>query len=82
MWGGFMSVSNSSPASALTRCRQLPSVKALDLSPAGMECLIAFLARGQRHKYLNSPPPFPHLIIDNLFDSALLEDVLQDVKKT
>jgi len=78
MWGGFMSVSNSSPASALTRCRQLPSVKALDLSPAGMECLIAF-GEGQRHKYLNSAP-FPHLIIDNLFDSALLEDVLQDVK--
>ena len=63
---------------ALTQYTETPAIKTLDLSEAGTRKLIAF-GEGQRQKYLNSAP-FPHLIIDNLFDNALLEDVLQGVK--
>ncbi len=63
---------------ALTQYTEAPAVKALDLSPAGMENLLTF-GEGQRQRYLNNAP-FPHLVIDNLFPTALLEDVLQDVK--
>lgn len=64
--------------SALTQYTEAPAVKALDLSPAGMENLLIF-GEGQRQRYLSSTP-FPHLIVDNLFPTALLQDVLQDVK--
>ena len=67
-----------SKASALTRCVDAPAIKALDLSEAGMASLIAF-GEGQRQRYLNNVP-FPHLVIDNLFPTALLEDVLEDVR--
>lgn len=82
--GGFMPSSNSAPSAnsapavpALTQYIESPAIKTLDLSPAGTENLIAF-GESQRHKYLNSTP-FSHIVIDNLFDNALLEDVLQDV---
>ena len=65
------------PAGALTRCTESPAVKTLDLSAAGTEQLIAF-GKTQRQTYLSNAP-FPHIVIDNLFDNALLEDVLQDV---
>lgn len=68
---------NSVSTSALTQYLESPAIKRLDLSAAGAERLIAF-GEGQRQKYLNNLP-FPHLIINNLFDNALLEDVLQDV---
>jgi Rps23 Pro-64 3,4-dihydroxylase Tpa1-like proline 4-hydroxylase len=60
----------------LTQYTETPAVKTLDLSAAGTENLIAFGA-DQRQRYLNNAP-FPHLVIDNLFPTALLEDVLQD----
>ncbi len=63
---------------ALTQYTEAPAIKTLDLSAAGTEKLIAF-GEGQRQKYLNSAP-FPHLIIDNLFDNALLTDVLRNVE--
>ncbi len=62
---------------ALTQYTETPAVKTLDLSSAGTEKLIAF-GEGQRQRYLNNSP-FPHLVIDNLFPTALLEDVLKDV---
>lgn len=64
-------------ATALTQCIESPAIKTLDLSAAGTERLIAFGER-QRQKYLSNAP-FPHIVINNLFDNALLEDVLQDV---
>ena len=63
---------------ALTQYTEAPAVKALDLSAAGMENLLTF-GEGQRQRYLSSAP-FPHLVIDSLFPTALLQDVLQDVK--
>lgn len=63
---------------ALTQYSESPAIKTLDLSAVGTEKLTAF-GEGQRQKYLNNAP-FPHLIIDNLFDSALLTDVLRDVE--
>lgn len=63
---------------ALTQSIEAPAIRTLDLSAAGTEKLIAF-GEGQRQRYCNSLP-FPHIVVDNLFDNALLEDVLQDVK--
>ena len=68
----------SSSSFSLTHCTETPAIKTLDLSEVGTQKLIAF-GESQRQKYLSNAP-FPHLIIDNLFDNALLEDVLQDVK--
>lgn len=62
---------------ALTQYTEVPAVKALDLSPAGMENLLTFGA-DQRQQYLSNAP-FPHLVVDDLFSNALLQDVLQDV---
>jgi hypothetical protein len=69
---GAMTSSN-----ALTQYTETPAVKTLDLSSVGTENLIAF-GTDQRQRYLNNAP-FPHIVIDNLFPAALLEDVLQDV---
>ena len=71
------SSSNINAPTALTRCIESPAIKTLDLSAAGTQRLIEF-GEGQRQKYLNNAP-FPHIVINNLFDSALLDDVLQDV---
>ncbi len=65
-------------SNALTQYTETPAIKTLDLSPAGTEKLIAFGA-DQRQRYITNSP-FPHLVIDNLFPPALLEDVLDDVK--
>ena len=67
-----------SQASALTQCVDTPAIKTLDLSEAGMANLITF-GEGQRQRYLNNAP-FPHIVIDNLFPKALLEDVLKDIQ--
>jgi len=62
---------------ALTQYVESPAIKALDLSAAGTERLITF-GDNQRQTYLSNAP-FPHIVINNLFDNALLEDVLTDV---
>ena len=64
-------------ATALTQCVESPAIRTLDLSAAGTERLIDF-GNSQRQTYISNAP-FPHIVIDNLFDNALLEDVLQDV---
>ena len=71
------SVSAAASAAGLTHYVESPAIKTLDLSAAGTERLIAF-GEGQRQKYINNSP-FPHIVINNLFDNALLEDVLTDV---
>lgn len=63
--------------SSLIQHTYAPAVATLDLSGAGTDTLMAF-SQGQRSRYLNSPP-FPHIIIDNLFPSELLEALGQDV---
>ncbi|NJM97545.1 MAG: 2OG-Fe(II) oxygenase [Phormidesmis sp. RL_2_1] len=72
-----MSPSNQPVSSPLTQYTEAPATKVLDLSSAGIKKLMDF-GEDQRQQYLNSTP-FPHIVIDNLFDHELLEAVRQDV---